>query len=288
LIAGPTDLEILPRYQKATVSNHDPLPLIRKMLESGGKVLWVCNTVNRAMTATDAAAELTSLTTNGQVLIYHSRFKYEDRVKRHKAVIDAFNPELNPGAAIAICTQVAEMSLDLSADLLVTDLAPVPALIQRLGRLNRWAKSGALTKPFLIIEPDSHLPYTPADLDAARKWIGELSADSISQRQLAEKWEHTGNQPPELVASAWLDGGPTTTVSELREASPGMTVLMEEDKARVSAKPKHLARLVLPMPPPPRSLNWRDWSKFRGLPVAPTGTIIYDERAKLRGAEWRQ
>ena len=54
--------------------------------------------------------------------------------------------------AEGVCSQVAEMSLDLSADLLVTDLAPAPALIQRLGRLNRRAEDGDPTAMRLCME----------------------------------------------------------------------------------------------------------------------------------------
>jgi CRISPR-associated endonuclease/helicase Cas3 len=275
-IAGPAELEELPRYRKAVVNDNDPLPLVRETLNAGGKVLWVCNTVGRVMDAADRAAEF-------HPCIYHSRFKYEDRVGRHKAVIDGFDPTKNPGQALAICSQVAEMSLDLSADLLVTDLATVPALIQRLGRLNRRAKKGAATKPFIVVEPDKHLPYTSTDLEAARAWYAKLPADGIQQRHLAEAWEQTSDQPPDPVASAWLDGGPTTSVCELRETSPGITVLMAQDLAGVNVQPKALARLVLPMLPPPSVLNWRSWPQFRGLPVAPNGTMFYD---RLTGATW--
>jgi CRISPR-associated endonuclease/helicase Cas3 len=277
-ISGPAELEERPRYRKAVVPANDPLPLVRETLAAGGKVLWVCNTVGRVMEAADRGKE-------HEPLIYHSRFKYEDRVARHKAVIDAFDPKKNPWKALAVCSQVAEMSLDLSADLLVTDLAPVPALIQRLGRLNRRAEAGDPTKPFVVIEPENPLPYTSADLDAARTWLGKLPDDGISQRHLAAAWEQAGDHPPELVASAWLDGGPATTVRELREASPGITVLMEADRPRVEARPKDLARLVLPMPPPPRVLNWQRWPKVRGLPVAPRATIHYEP---MRGGEWRK
>jgi CRISPR-associated endonuclease/helicase Cas3 len=177
------------------------------------------------------------------------------------------------------------MSLDLSADFLVTDKATVPATIQRLGRLNRRAKEKSEpTKPFVVIEPDNHLPYTPADLDAAGTWLAKLPANEISQKQLAEAWEQSGDHMPALVASAWLDGGPTTAVTELREASPGITVLMVEDVDRVRASPKKLGRYVLPMPPPPRQLNWREWSREHILPIAPSGSIIYDRK---RGAEWQ-
>ena len=107
------------------------------MLAARGKVLWVCNTVARVMDAATRAADLAPM-------LYHSRFKYEDRVARHQALINAFRAK---GPALAICSQVAEMSLDLSADLLVTDLAPVPAMIQRLGRLNRRRKKATRRGP---------------------------------------------------------------------------------------------------------------------------------------------
>jgi len=269
-IPGPAELEDRPRYRKTAAT--DPLPLVTKSIAAGGKVLWVCNTVGRVMeTATRAAG--------CRPVIYHSRFKYEDRVQRHATVIDAFK---RAGPALAICSQVAEMSLDLSADLLVTDLAPVPALIQRLGRLNRRAGSGDPTKPVMVVEPGNALPYTEADLAAARAWLARLPEDGISQRHLADAWEQEGDHPPGGVGSAWLDGGPTTAVTELRDASIGITVLMEADRPRVKARPRDLSRLVLPMPP---RGGWESWPRERGIPVAPTGTVAYDP---MRGAEWRK
>jgi CRISPR-associated endonuclease/helicase Cas3 len=284
-IPGPESLEILPRYHKLKVENNDPLPAIEETLKSGGKVLWVCNTVGRVMKAAEETKQFGPL-------LYHSRFKYKDRVERHKAVIDAFKGK---GAALAICSQVAEMSLDLSADLLVTDRATVPALIQRLGRLNRRAKwldeqkkVHDPTKPFIVIEPENHLPYTPADLEAAKVWLDKLPAIDITQRQLAEMWEQSAENPPHLVASAWLDGGPTTTVTELREAAPGISVLMEADVDEVRKNPKSLGKFVLPMPPPPRVLDWRTWKMFRGLPVAPPEAIGPTDYDPMRGAKWAE
>ena len=176
-IAGPCDMEQRPRYRKLAVGAAGPLSPVRETLAGGGKVLWVCNTVKRVMDAARSAAELSPL-------LYHSRFKYEDRVARHQAVIQAFK---GSGPALAICSQVAEMSLDLSADLLVTDLAPVPALIQRLGRLNRRAEQGDPTKPFVVVEPDNALPYTNGDLEIARQWLARLTNDGISQERLGHR-----------------------------------------------------------------------------------------------------
>src|SRR5690606_30138634 len=145
---------------------------------------------------------------------------------------------------------------------------------------NRRAKQGDPTKPFVVIEPDGkypHLPYTPADLDAARSWCDKLPPNDISQQHLAELWEQSAEDPPHLVRSAWLDGGPATTVNELRETSPGITGLMPDDVFVVRVSPKRLGRLALPMPPPPRSVDWRRWDMLRGLPIAEPGAIIYDQ-----------
>lgn len=272
-IPGPIDLEQLPRYRKLPLGGNDPMEAVRDTIAAGGKVLWVCNTVGRVMEAAEMSADCFPL-------IYHSRFKYEDRVERHRDVIAAFKTD---GPAQAICSQVAEMSLDLSADLLVSDLAPVPALIQRLGRLNRRAKSGDPTKPFVVIEPAAPLPYTSGELNAARDWIGRLDEDGISQSQLADRWEQTEAGFPKPGESAWLDGGPVTMPKELRAGSVGISVLMAEDAPRVRASSKALPRLVLPMPRPPR--GWETWPRVRGLPVAPSGSIDYDPK---RGATWRK
>jgi CRISPR-associated endonuclease/helicase Cas3 len=177
------------------------------------------------------------------------------------------------------------MSLDLKGcTLLVTEAAPVPALIQRLGRLNRHAKDGDPTRPFVVLTPENNLPYTPAELEAAKDWLSKLPDAGISQRLLAEAWEQSGENPPDSVPSAWLDGGPLTTVSELREASPGITVLMTSDLMKIK-KPSDLGKYTLPMPPPPKGVDWRSWPKHKGIPVAPDDTITYDP---MRGAEWKK
>jgi CRISPR-associated endonuclease/helicase Cas3 len=277
-IKGPEDLEILPRYHKADWKEEELLEKIVEEVKRGGKVLWVSNTVNRVMEASDRAA-----TKGLKPLIYHSRFKYEDRVQRHKAVIDAFAKDDKIGV-LACTSQVCEMSLDLKGcTLLVTELTPVPALIQRLGRLNRHATDGAPTRPFFVTAPENHLPYTPAELTSATAWLAKLPPEGISQQVLAREWEQSSENPPELVPSAWLDGGPMCSVVELREASPGITVVVGTDLERV-ARSSDLGKYTLPMPPPPKKLDWKSWRKYKGIPVAPETAINYDAK---RGATWQ-
>ncbi|HVX14815.1 MAG TPA: CRISPR-associated helicase Cas3' [Pirellulales bacterium] len=275
-ISGPEDLEILPRYRKQDIAGNDPLPTVAEALGSGGKVLWVCNTVERVIRAANSAQQFSPL-------VYHSRFKYEHRVERHKAVVDAFTAK-NDQPALAVCSQVAEMSLDLKGcTLLVTELASVPAMIQRLGRLNRQATKGDPTMPFIVITPDNPLPYTPRDLEFTAQWLTKLPNDGISQRMVAEAWDSAGEEQPAAAGSAWLDGGPSTTVKELRELSPGITVVLEGDLPRLRANPKDIQRMLLPMPP--SSLDWQGWRRWRGIPIAPPETVDYDSK---RGARWQK
>jgi CRISPR-associated endonuclease/helicase Cas3 len=279
-IAGPQDLEERLRYHRLlpaiNVTAEDTVRTHITELHDRAKVLWVCNTVDRAIRAANAIANL-------QPLVYHSRFRYEDRVRQHGCIIDAFR---RARPAIAVCTQVAEMSLDLSATLLVTDLCPVPAAVQRLGRLNRRAEEGDPTRPFFVVEPDSPLPYTAEELSDAKEWLAELGDGPLSQTTLATQWvKHQDKCRVPTVESAWLDGGPQTTVLELRSASPGITVVLERDAAGVRSRRIQLARVALPMPPPPRQWNWHDWPTVEGVPVAPDTYVDYDPQ---RGAQWRK
>lgn len=281
VVDGPADLEQLPRYRRECAQ--DPWPLVRGALGEGGKVLWVTNTVDRAFAVHDAAAR-------GQLpgILYHSRFRYEDRVRQHGRVIDAFRRE---GPALAIATQVAEMSLDLSADLLVTDLAPIPALIQRLGRLNRRStpERPLPPKPFLVVEPATEAPYKdedhPQPFSGARAWLARLGAADLSQSDLARVWAEVDRDAlGESTDSAWLDGGFETTPRHLREASPGLTVILHADAVAVARGDIDAARVRIPMNPP-RGTEWKPWREVAYARVPPAERITYHPE---RGARWNR
>ncbi|MGW2339477.1 CRISPR-associated helicase Cas3' [Streptomyces sp. NPDC001661] len=107
-------------------------------LEDGGTVLVVRNTVRRVL---ETAAALRQRFGPEQVTVAHSCFIDVDRAAKDADLVDRFGP---PGAAasrpkkhIVVASQVAEQSLDVDFDLLVTDLCPVDLMLQRMGRLHR-------------------------------------------------------------------------------------------------------------------------------------------------------
>jgi CRISPR-associated endonuclease/helicase Cas3 len=276
-IEGPPDLEQFKRYRRTL---EDPWQCVTDAMGGGGKVLWVCNTVTRCL----AVAE-TARARGLEPLVYHSRFRYCDRVRRHRDLVDAFR---SPGPALAVTTQVAEISLDLSADLLVSDAAPVPALIQRLGRLNRRSTPDAPQgiRPFVLVPFEGRFPYAADELAEGSRWLSGLGSADLSQRDLVETWEGmgAGDTAPAPTSSAWLDGGFDTAVAPLRAGAPGITVLLSSDIGHVRAG-RSAAEYALPMPPPPARLGrWQDWHVVQWLPVPPEGTVVYDERL---GARWK-
>jgi len=73
----------------------------------------------------------------GRFVPHHSRFAREDRGLLDDAIEAAFGKQRPAGGCVAVATQTVQQSLDLDADLLVTDLCPADVLLQRIGRLHR-------------------------------------------------------------------------------------------------------------------------------------------------------
>ena len=113
----------------------------------GARVLILRNTVNAAI-ATQVALEVmlptdhSALFRVGEVVTLHyGRFAAEDRKGLDEAVENRLGKHAPRGPSIVVSTQTLEQSLDVDADLLITDLAPVDVLLQRIGRLHRHARS---------------------------------------------------------------------------------------------------------------------------------------------------
>jgi CRISPR-associated endonuclease/helicase Cas3 len=113
--------------------------LLDDALAEGGSALVVRNTVTRVQ---ETGRFLTDRFGAEHVTVVHARFLAVDRAENDKRLLASFGP---PGADrpvrhIVVGSQVVEQSLDVDFDLLVTDLAPVDLVLQRMGRLHRHAR----------------------------------------------------------------------------------------------------------------------------------------------------
>lgn len=111
----------------------------------GAKVLVIRNTVPAAI-ATLVAIENSIpdqswlFSANGVPTLHHSRFSRQDRPILDKAIEAQLGKNRPAGPRIVVGTQTLEQSLDIDADVLITDLCPMDVLLQRIGRLHRHAR----------------------------------------------------------------------------------------------------------------------------------------------------
>lgn len=138
----------------------DQVDLIREVVsavECGACVIVVRNTVARAQAVySDLLGELGSARTT----LLHSRFILADRLDREAEIKEKLGPpdpgRVRPRGMVIVSTQIVESSLDIDADLMFTDLAPIDLLVQRAGRVHRHARPagdrpGSVSDPRIVL-----------------------------------------------------------------------------------------------------------------------------------------
>jgi len=213
-LADLEEKEKHPRYQlEFTDDENSALRMAAEEYRAGKRVLWVVNTVKRCQ----RIARLLNKRHSIKPLVYHSRFRLQDRKDRHIETVAAFKQISK--AKIAVTTQVCEMSLDLDADVLITEHAPVSSLVQRFGRANRHLVRGKDFRARLIVyTPESRHPYTENELIAAAAFLKDLGTENISQKLMADRLEDHAQAERVADGSArLLDGGYYATPGMFRD-----------------------------------------------------------------------
>lgn len=182
------------------------------------RVLWVSNRVAECQAVFGRLRAGIDVDFGGvSAYCYHSRFTLEDRKKRHRELIHAFQDAARDGAptraVLGVTTQVCELSLDLNAEVLVTELAPIASLIQRMGRCNRDSKKieeRPIGRVYVLRpEPGGERPYEKAELDVAKRFIDDLAGKDVSQDQLQKAYEtHDPREVEPTKLCPFLDSGP--------------------------------------------------------------------------------
>jgi len=238
-----------PRYRLESVDDEQQaLAVARAAFASGQRVLWVVNQVARCQ----SLAERLSTSVGTEVLCYHSRFRLEDRQAAHRRTVEDFKQTSRP--VLAVTTQVCEMSLDLDADVLITELAPVSALVQRFGRANRHrARGDAFRARLVTYAPRAAVPYAPGELKAAAAMLQELGLGDVNQHQLAQALErHAPQERGADGSSRFLEGGYFATPGSFRDGEDfTRPCILDEDLSRVRtllAARQPYEGLIVPVP----------------------------------------
>jgi CRISPR-associated endonuclease/helicase Cas3 len=120
------------------------------------RVIAICNTVDRAqelVVALQTDARLAGV----QIELLHSRFCASDRATKEKLIQREFGEEIaqrTARPAILVATQVVEVGLNISCEVLHTEIAPASAIIQRAGRCARFAGESGLVLVYDVPQND--------------------------------------------------------------------------------------------------------------------------------------
>lgn len=190
-----------PLIEKGNVSS-EVIDEIKKNYSQNLNQFIILNTVKRAQQFYSAIKR--EIDTKSVYLI-HSQFTYADRMKRESELINVLKKER---PLIVVSTQVIEISLDISCDVMYTERAPIDSLGQRGGRLNRKGTFWKNTHEFLmnVYPPEKHLPYATGILEKTREHLcdGVHSYSSLKEacdavyggeylEEFEEKGEFEGN-----------------------------------------------------------------------------------------------
>lgn len=157
---------------------------------AGKSVLVVCNLVDRAQLAYHRL--WTQLKDDAiPVEVVHGRFTMRDRSAKEKLIREAANSKSkHRSPLVLVATQVVEVSLDIDLDTIYTDPAPLEALVQRFGRINRLRRQEHLAPVHVFSQPDNGQ---------------KIYDEELIRRTLAILHRHQEQPLEEHIISSWLD-----------------------------------------------------------------------------------
>jgi len=152
-IAIPVEASVNPRRISISLSplmDH-PAAIAALALDAASRcarVLVIRNTVRDCVATQLALEELANERGNesllfsceGMIAPHHARYATEDRAALDVAIEMRFGKDSPDSPCAVITTQTVQQSLDIDADLMITDLCPIDVMLQRLGRLHRHGR----------------------------------------------------------------------------------------------------------------------------------------------------
>ncbi|MFD7581833.1 CRISPR-associated helicase Cas3' [Kitasatospora sp. NPDC059817] len=167
--------------------HQDSVARLEDWLDEGHSVLVVANTVATAQELFAVLADHARQhrpDASDAALLLHSRFKNRDRdaieirlLRRHR---ERWPDEPRHRGGLVVATQTVEVSLQLDFDRGAVENAPVEAVAQRAGRVNRRGLHPDGPVEFRVHRAESHRPYDSGAVDAAWSALTTLVAEGVS------------------------------------------------------------------------------------------------------------
>jgi len=287
----------LPEDQRDTFDRHrvfkhstveSAFAQMKNALQRGDKVLVVCNRVNSAQQRFQVVEKEYPAIPK---MLLHSRFRRCDRADLESELQNTF--DRNPGPCIVVATQVVEVSLDISFDMMITDCAPLDSLIQRFGRVNRRRtensiKERRLKEVHVIAPPDDGKECKPYDKKILQDSYQQLpSGDVLHEHSLQRRIDTvypTVDVVPVDTHLVWRDGEflltelchyPSSILMELLNIESATCVRFSDREQYENGK--HEERIMLEIPISQKAARYRKFTNFGQSNYGGKPWIIPDE-----------
>lgn len=205
--------------------------------------------VNRVELAKDLARAIKKEFRDANVICYHSQFCRQHRTDKERLIKILFTPQAerterdvnllqawdltDSEEVILVSTQVCELSLDISADIMYSQIAPVDSIIQRGGRLHRKGVApykdscdctGCRDRQYLKEKHQYHLYLFPLDWEDEKSFFPYGSPE---QRQwVRDSWDVIQGDYSFATAMKWVDS--VFTVAPPLRDSEMKTMILED------------------------------------------------------------
>ena len=153
--------------------------IVNKIKENKGeRILIVANTVENAIKIYESLKkELKDLS----ICLLHSRFKIKDREEIFNKIGDEWkcgNGKGERGCDVIVATQVIEVGVNLSAEVLITEQAPITSIVQRAGRLLRCDSEKEKQGKLYVWKSGNTEPYDKDEVENTVSKLEELTKNN--------------------------------------------------------------------------------------------------------------
>lgn len=165
-------------YSKDVLPNTEKKEQIKTWVKQGAMVGVICNTVASAQRL---YYQMINQYPDLKVDLFHARYTFSDRKKREEHALKTYGKNAQREGRLLIATQVIEQSLDLDFDVLISQIAPIEYLMQRMGRLWRHdrinsdlcARTNTISSPlFITLLPDKEIELNTSVYDLNQHYQG--------------------------------------------------------------------------------------------------------------------
>lgn len=186
------------------------------------KSIVICNTVDRCVDLFKQAVKKKKKgLIESELICVHSRFFHTDRKEKEERIRKLFS-ENSDKNVILFSTQVVEAGLDISCDVMHTEISPINSFLQRIGRCARWGGRGKIFVYELPEKKNKYLPYSESlcvntfkqlhkiqdknlDFYLAQKLIQNVLGDF--EETIINEIQNDFNNRLNQIRNCWQEGG---------------------------------------------------------------------------------